>query len=359
MAIYELGQDTIKLISETTFESEKIKERYDLQRLLRDRIDIIDSDLMVITEEFGNWEESKRRLDILALDRNANLVVIELKRTQDGGFMDLQAVRYAAMISTMTFDQVVEAHEDYLMKRSALQNARQAILDFLEWDEPREDQFAQDVRIILISAEFSKELTTAVMWLNARDINIRCIRIKPYNLAGKVIVDIQQIIPLPEAEEYQVKVKEKDLRKRSAKSSEMTMPEVWEELKANCTEDVVLVAQEIETWLHEQVDQLFPVSHGFAQVLTSGKNKHYFFKITTDGRVQIWFQYMSKKPPFSDESLRQELRNKLRTIPGVEIDESKLAGKPSFPLNKLVRKESMDVFKSTMEWVFGKVMEDQ
>jgi len=273
--------------------------------------------------------------------------------------MDLQAVRYAAMISTMTFDQVVDAHQDFLMRRNADQVARQAILDFLEWDEPKEDQFAQDVRIVLVSAEFSRELTTTVLWLNQRGLDIRCVRIKPYTLDGRVIVDIQQVIPLPEAEEYQVKVREKDQRQRSARSLEMTMPEVWDELKRNCSEEILSVAHEIETWLHEQVDEVFPLSHGFAQVLIAGKNKYYFFKITSDGKVQVWFQYLSRKPPFSDESLRRELRQKLCAIPGLEIDESKLNGKPSFPLQLLTSKEGMDLFTSAMKWAFDKVISEK
>jgi len=32
-----------------------------------------------------------------------------LKRTEDGGHLELQAIRYAAMVSTMTFDQAVSA----------------------------------------------------------------------------------------------------------------------------------------------------------------------------------------------------------------------------------------------------------
>ena len=31
--------------------------------------------------------------------------------------MDLQALRYAAMVSAMTFEQVIDAHEAYLAKR--------------------------------------------------------------------------------------------------------------------------------------------------------------------------------------------------------------------------------------------------
>jgi len=84
-------------------------------------------------------------------------------------------------------------------------------------NEIDEDKFAQDIRIILASAEFSKELTTAVMWLNDQGIDIRCIRLKPYDDEGRLLLDVQQIIPLPEAEQYQVKVREKILREKIAR----------------------------------------------------------------------------------------------------------------------------------------------
>src|SRR5581483_2793698 len=69
------------------------------------------------------------RVDLLALDRSGALVVIELKRTEDGGHMELQAVRYAAMISTMGFQQTVAAHAKFL--RGEMASAEAAILDFL------------------------------------------------------------------------------------------------------------------------------------------------------------------------------------------------------------------------------------
>lgn len=35
------------------------------------------------------------------------------------------------------------------------------------------------------------------MWLNERDLDIRCIRLKPYGDNGRVLLDVQQVIPLP------------------------------------------------------------------------------------------------------------------------------------------------------------------
>jgi RecB family endonuclease NucS len=89
MAIYKVGENNLEELEETTFASERINERYDLQRLLRNCIDIIAPETKVIAEEFGRWTNSQRRIDLLAIDKDANLVVIELKRTQDGGNMEL------------------------------------------------------------------------------------------------------------------------------------------------------------------------------------------------------------------------------------------------------------------------------
>ena len=95
MAIYEITKDRIQTVAETKFSTAGVRERTDLQRLLREQIDIVSPETLVIGEEFGDWEDSRRRIDLLGLDKEANLVVIELKRTDDGGHMELQALRYA------------------------------------------------------------------------------------------------------------------------------------------------------------------------------------------------------------------------------------------------------------------------
>jgi hypothetical protein len=224
MAIYEVESESIKPIPEAHFAKLGLKERGDLQRLIRDRIEVVAPDTMVLAEEFGNWEDSRRRIDLLALDREANLVVIELKRNEDGGFMDLQAIRYAGMITGMTFDQAVAAHQAYRTARGIEGDAQETILEFLGWGEPDEDAFAGDVRLVLVSAEFSKELTSAVMFLNERELDIRCVRVKPYSLEDRVLVDVQQVLPLPEASDYVVKLREKarEERRKQRSSKDLT-----------------------------------------------------------------------------------------------------------------------------------------
>lgn len=220
MAIYEIEKNQISQLDETTFSEAGLYERRDLQRLLREHVEVISPDTLIISEEFGDWENSKCRIDLLGIDKQANLVVIELKRTEDGGYMDLQAIRYASMVSAMTFEQAVSEFGRYLEQSGKEdQDSYSTILDFLGWEEPDEDQFAQDVLIVLASAEFSKELTSSVLWLINHDIDISCVRLKPYSLDGRVLVDVQQIIPLPEAAEYQIQVREKARKERQSRSS--------------------------------------------------------------------------------------------------------------------------------------------
>src|SRR5262245_25334234 len=129
MPIFEITDDAIREVNKTTFSAAGKRERQDLQRLLRDKIDIVAENTLVIAEEFGEGEEGKRRIELLGVDKEARLVVIELKRTEDGGHMELQAIRYAAMVSTMTFDQAVEAYADY--EATDVEQARTLLLHFL------------------------------------------------------------------------------------------------------------------------------------------------------------------------------------------------------------------------------------
>jgi RecB family endonuclease NucS len=218
LALYEINRTTIVALHQTTFSALDFNERFDLQRLLKQHIEVIAPDILLIAEEFCDWDESKRRIDLLGVDRDANLVAIELKRTEDGGHMDLQAIRYAAMISAMSFSKAVEVYGRYLEENHSTGDAENALLRFLNWDVANEDTFGQDVRVVLVSAEFSKEVTTSVLWLNEHALDIRCVRLRPYALDDRVILDVQQIIPLPEADSYTVQLKKKAEENRQARA---------------------------------------------------------------------------------------------------------------------------------------------
>ncbi|WP_407334296.1 hypothetical protein [Enterovibrio sp. 27052020O] len=220
MSLYNISNKNLTALTQTTFAAEGLQERQDLQEALKGCVDAIAPDCLVISEEFSDWEDSRRRIDLLAIDRNANLVVIELKRDEIGAHMELQALRYAAMISTMTFDKACEYFEQYIAKERLEINARETILEFVDLDENSLDDFGNDVRIMLASADFGKELTTSVLWLRDKGIDISCVRLTPYRYKDDVLINAEQIIPVPEVEAYQVKFREKQAEQRTSKKGQ-------------------------------------------------------------------------------------------------------------------------------------------
>lgn len=149
MALYEITQNSNVSVPETTFADRGILERSGLQRLLRDNIAAIAPDTYVLAEEYGEWEDAQRRIDLLCLDRNANIVVVELKRTEDGGHIELQAIRYAAMASKLTFAQATEAHAKFLRHLGRGDDAEAAIDGQKTPNLPKRHLFLQIVRALI------------------------------------------------------------------------------------------------------------------------------------------------------------------------------------------------------------------
>ena len=223
MAIYKIcANKKIHKLDETKFEEQKVKEQELRDFFARDdNIEAIEENLMVVGKEVNVWQGSQRYIDLLCIDKKANLVVFEFKRTKTGEFMEWQALRYAAMVSALTFDQLAHQYARYLRNCDKeeqgdgsdsgdySQIARDSIGEFLGY-VPDDDQFGNKVRIVLVSAGFSAELTTTVLWLNENDrLDIRCVEIPPSKDSDDTFFEVRTIIPLPATKEYQVGIKER------------------------------------------------------------------------------------------------------------------------------------------------------
>ncbi|MGE0680910.1 MAG: hypothetical protein AB7P69_08410 [Candidatus Binatia bacterium] len=102
--------DKAEKITEATFVGLNIWERQHIEEWVRANPEILGEDLLIPTIELGRFINSGDRLDTLALDRDGNWVVVELKRDAAAGYADLQAIRYAAMISSMTIEKLLPSY---------------------------------------------------------------------------------------------------------------------------------------------------------------------------------------------------------------------------------------------------------
>jgi alkylated DNA nucleotide flippase Atl1 len=65
---------------------------------------------------------------------------------------------------------------------------------------------------------------------------------------------------------------------------------------------------------------------------------------------EVVFQHLSSRPPFDDVQLREELRQRLNRIPGVDLPASKISLRPAFPLARLADPAALELFIQALDW---------
>jgi alkylated DNA nucleotide flippase Atl1 len=74
--------------------------------------------------------------------------------------------------------------------------------------------------------------------------------------------------------------------------------------------------------------------------------------IYPSGKFEVVFQHMSTRPPFDDVTLREEFRQRLNQLPGVEIAAARIALRPGFPLTVLADSKVRDVLGEHLAWFY-------
>lgn len=197
-------------VAPKTFSELGFKEREHLQEWIESNPESLDEELLFIQKEFGEFGETRERLDLLAIDKHGNLVVIENKLDDSGRDVTWQVLKYASYCSSLSKPQIKDIYQTYLDKRCSNESGEANIVDFLEKEDWEEVRLNQDQRIILVSGSFRKEVTSTVMWLlNRYNMKIECFKATPYLNSGEVLINIEKIIPVKETEEYTIRMAEK------------------------------------------------------------------------------------------------------------------------------------------------------
>ena len=197
--------------------------------------DALGEELLIIQKEFAGFDDTRERLDLLALDKRGQLVIIENKLDDSGRDVVWQAVKYAAYCSNLTKTQIIDIFQQYLDGQRSGANAEEMIREFL--DEESLDAIilngGNDQRIMFVAGSFRKEVTAAVLWLIAHDIRAQCFRVVPFSLGDELLIDLKQIIPIPEAADYMISMATKKKEEKSAEDaqrrSHQLRLEFWEQ----------------------------------------------------------------------------------------------------------------------------------
>ena len=208
----DLSENRIVKLDQKRFADFRLQERKHLQEWLARTPEALGEELLIIQKEFAGFADTRERLDLLALDKSGGLVIIENKLDDTGRDVVWQALKYAAYCSTLKKAQVLDIFQQYLDHNDGEADAETRICEFLEADALDDVVLnaGTDQRIILIAANFRKEVTAAALWLCDHRVRAQCFRVIPYGSGKDLFIDIQQIIPTPEAEDFMISMAEKE-----------------------------------------------------------------------------------------------------------------------------------------------------
>jgi len=201
----------IEKVAETTFSALGFRERENLQEWLANNPSSLGEDLLIIQKEFDGFNDTKERLDLLAIDKQGNLVVIENKLDDAGKDVTWQVLKYASYCSSLNKAQIIKIYQEYLTKHNIDNTAEEHISDFFDGTDIEEIALnkGSTQRVMLVAGDFRKEVTSTVLWLLNYNLRIHCFKVTPYQLAEQLFLNVEQIIPMKEAEDYSINMAEK------------------------------------------------------------------------------------------------------------------------------------------------------
>ena len=209
--MYILDQQSKRLIKaeKCTFKSLNLKERQDLQEWIAKEPSSLGEDLLIIQKEFDGFADTRERLDLLALDKKGNLVIIENKLDDSGKDVTWQAIKYASYCSSLSKQDVINIFQKYLGDTISAVSVLSEFFDNRDIEDIEINK-GNSQRIILVAANFHKEVTSSVLWLQNFNLRIKCFKVTPYRFNDQVMVEFDQIIPIEDTEEYQIKIANKE-----------------------------------------------------------------------------------------------------------------------------------------------------
>jgi hypothetical protein len=172
----------ITKLHQVSFSELGFTERNHLQEWLANQPDALGEELLIIQKEFDGFDDTKERLDLLALDKKGSLVVIENKLDDSGRDVVWQCMKYASYCSTLSKTQIAEIYQRHLDKQEPGKDAKALICEFLDKEEFAEVALnhGTDQRLIMVAAEFRKEVTSTVLWLLKHGVFVKCFKATAY-----------------------------------------------------------------------------------------------------------------------------------------------------------------------------------
>jgi uncharacterized protein YnzC (UPF0291/DUF896 family) len=258
MYLIDKTANRIAKLEEKSFTELGFRERDHLQEWLANNPEALGEDILIIQKEFDGFNDTNERLDLLGVDKQGNLIVIENKLDDTGKDVTWQVLKYASYCSTLSKDQIRHIYQAFLDKQGNNEQAENNLIDFFSANNFAEISLnsGQTQRIIMVAAKFRKEVTSTVMWLMNYKLRIQCFKATPFQFGNQLVLNIEQIIPMKDVQDYVISMAEKNQddinTQEELKSRQILRLEFWKlflKEAANKLSSIQNISPSKENWI--------------------------------------------------------------------------------------------------------------
>lgn len=370
--IYLLNdQSDLIAMEEAPYDSEKL-----LQELLAKHPDFLAGE-QINSEEPRRWLLISREisvpgemdgnarwsLDHLFLDQDAIPTLVEVKRSRDtrirrevvGQMLDYaaNAVAYWPVedVRAKFEARCEQSEEDPNDVLTAFLGEDHDVDDF--WQHVKTNLQAGRIRMVFLSDAIPIELRRIVEFLNEQmdPAEVLAIEVKQYIGKGAKTL-VPRVLGQTEAA-------------RQKKASGTQTGKQWDEgsfmaaLEKRCGETSRKVAEDLLHWITPQVTSVWwglgSQEGGIVPIIKQGDVKYHVCRMATEGWFVFRFDWLYKKPPFNDESVRRELLSQINAIPGVQFGEEVLTKRARIPFEKLSSPAALEQLKHAVAWLIEQI----
>lgn len=194
--LWQIGSDD--RLAECAQSSLNLESR--LEGWLADDISILSSDLLVIGRQvetaFGGF------IDLLCIDRNGDLVIVELKRDKTPREITAQVLDYASWVNDLSRDAIAGIAARYLGNRTSFEEAFQQ-----HFGEELPESVNEDHRMLVVASKIDPSSERIIKYLSANyGVNINAVTFHYFKHDGKEFLARVFLID-PTVVEYQTRTK--------------------------------------------------------------------------------------------------------------------------------------------------------
>lgn len=183
--LYKYENNTLKKLGYYSYSDFQGKEK-DLENLLAENLNDLymeDAQLMPIFQE----RQLQAEPDLLALDKEGNLVIFELKRDEVQGDTTIQVMRYAQNYGQKTYLELNEFYQKYKSKRDDKLSLKDAHKEAFGLDkELDESEFNKRQKMVIVGNSLDISLIKAVEYWKSKKLNIDFLPYRFYKINDEI-----------------------------------------------------------------------------------------------------------------------------------------------------------------------------